>query len=181
LPLLKFQPSYIFLCVIFKKTSSHTFNLLRGARGEDILSRVLGLKWPKGCWEGRESAQNERSGLPFTTKFAGKIFKVEDSCEGRTSFRHQNDSRGVEYWQRNGENNRNNKYESVANPDPKVRSSGTVKCHIMYASARRDLQIRIRHWFEYWRECAQKLSRRIRVKLKRGGKEEMCSTILKKI
>jgi hypothetical protein len=136
----------IFLCLKFKKTSSHTFSLLRGAHGEDVLSRVLGLKWPKGCWEGRESAQNdERPGFPVMTKSYGKIFKVEDSYEGRSSFRNQNDSRGVGYWQRNGENNRSNKFESVANPDPKVRSSGTVKCHIVYASARRDLQSRIRH------------------------------------
>jgi hypothetical protein len=59
----------IFVCEI-QENFSHTFNLLRGAHGEDVLSRVLGLKWPKGCWEGRESAQNdERPGLPFTTKF----------------------------------------------------------------------------------------------------------------
>lgn len=141
---------WIFLCVKFKKTSSQTFNLLRGAHGEDVLSRVLVFKWLKGCWEGRESAQNdERPGLPFTAKFDGKLFKLEDSYESSSSFRHQNDNRGVEYWQRNGENNRNNKSESVVNPDTKVRSSGTVKCHIVYASARRDLQIRIRHWFEY--------------------------------
>jgi hypothetical protein len=170
-----------FVCE-FKKTSSHTFNLLRGTQREDVLSRVLRFKWRKVWWEGRESAQNdERPGLPFTTKFDGKILEVEDSCEGRSLFRHQNDSRGVEYWQRNGESNRNNRFESVANPDPKVRSSGTIKCRIVYASARRGLQIRIRHWFEYEHECAQNLSRRIRVKIKRGGKEAICSTILEKI
>jgi hypothetical protein len=142
--------TWIFLCVKFKKTSSHTFNLLRGAYGEDVVSRVLRFKWRKGCWEGRESAQNdERPGLPFTTKFDGEILKVEDSCEGWSSFRHRNDRKRVEYWQGNGKNNRNNKSETVAYPDPKVKSGGTVKCHIVYATARRDLQIRIRHWFEY--------------------------------
>ena len=148
------ENTWIFLYVKFKETASHTFNLLRGVHGKDVLSRVLRFKWRKGCWEGREIAQNDgRPGLSFTTKFDGKKFKVEDSCEDRSSSGHQDDSRGVEYWQRNGENNRNNKFEAVANPDPKVRSSRTVKCHIVYASARRDLHIRIRHWFQqFWRK-----------------------------
>lgn len=45
-----------------------------------------------------------------------------------------------EYW---------NTIESVANPDPLVRSSGRVHNAALYRSARPDLRIRTGHWMQY--------------------------------
>jgi hypothetical protein len=68
-----------------------------------------------GVFRRREDMKDdERPGRPVMMKIDVNVEKMR-THENRTSYRHRNDSGGVEYGKRNGETNVNNRFEHEKN------------------------------------------------------------------
>lgn len=65
-------------CVRLKETASVTYDKLKTAYGENVLSRTRVFQWHKDFSEGRELVEDEpRSGRPATSKTVQNIAKVQ--------------------------------------------------------------------------------------------------------
>jgi hypothetical protein len=78
--------------------------------GENTLSRACVFEWHSRFSEGREVGNDKWPGCLVMVKPDENAEKVR-TCENRSLRRHQNDSRGFECGQKNGETNFNNKFE----------------------------------------------------------------------
>ena len=65
-------------CVKLRKSGSETFNLLRAAYGDAVLSSAQVLRWHKAFKDGRESVEDEQcAGHPSTSRTEDNVACVK--------------------------------------------------------------------------------------------------------
>ena len=73
------QRCAIKFCVKLNENAKETYEKLRGAYGEQALSRTQVFRWHKAFLDGRESVEDEpRCGRPCTSKTEENVTKVRD-------------------------------------------------------------------------------------------------------